>query len=93
MMNSPVSSAAASKGGWNDESARAMAGRRPQSSDHCGVWVEFFLRYHLSENGIAFDYTTANDKTFERHQRILSQWLHPPRFYFTSMGFIVTVEI
>ena len=32
--------------------------------------MEFFLRYHLSETGIAYDYTTANANTFEGYQRI-----------------------
>ncbi len=31
-------------------------GVKPQRSDHYGVWVEFFLRYHLSETRIASEY-------------------------------------
>jgi hypothetical protein len=41
--------------------------RNPQRSNHCGVWVEFFLRYHLSETGIASEEKSSNANTFERY--------------------------
>jgi hypothetical protein len=44
-------------------------GVKPQGSDHCGVWVEFFLRYPLSETGIASDYTIANMDTCDPHHK------------------------
>ena len=45
-------------------------GANPQRPDHCGVWVEFFLRYHLSETSIASESRTSNTNTFERYEGI-----------------------
>jgi hypothetical protein len=47
-----------------------LMGVKPQRSDHCGVRVEFFLRYHLAETGIASDLTASYANTYERYQGI-----------------------
>jgi hypothetical protein len=44
-------------------------GVKPQGSDHGAVWVEFILRYPLSETGITSDPTKRNASTFERYQK------------------------
>jgi hypothetical protein len=41
-MGGPFSSAAASSGGWNGESVKAMAGRNPLRSDHGDAQWNFF---------------------------------------------------
>jgi hypothetical protein len=57
-------------------------GVKPQRSDHCGVWVEFFLRYHLSETGIAFGKKTLSANTFKR---VLNLWVQTAALFFSFL--------
>ena len=42
-----------------------FAGANPQRTDHRGVWVELFLRYHLSKTRITSEQSCSNVKAFE----------------------------